>query len=109
MRFQTTLALGITAIIAFLLYKFFTNNTVQGLTAAAGTGIENAATGQLSATQSQEIIATNAAGIVAAGNGSVTQAQANAQAAQDFAAANDPNNGAPTYWDGVKAAFSEIF
>ena len=110
MRFQTILGVGVVAIIAYLLYYLFASKTVaagvqSAITSTTNT-FENAATGGLSDAQQADLINEEASGLVTASGGTMTPAQAKAQAQADLQAANA--SGAPTYWDGVKAAFSSL-
>lgn len=105
MRFQTILGVGVVAILAYLVYEFFSSKTVGAFGTAAANTIENAATGQLTQNQINGLVSSEANGLVTASGGTMTLAQATAIAQNDV----NNNSASPSYWDGVKAAFSELF
>jgi hypothetical protein len=108
MKFETILTLGVIGVVLYLvleLLKQFGVNpaTVQGAITATGNTVENAATGQLSNAQQSDLISQETSQLIALG---VDPTTAQAQATQDVNATLALPQ--PTYWDGVKAAFSYL-
>jgi len=107
MKYETIFTLGIVGVILYFIYKIISSPTTQAAITATGNALENASTGQLSQSQLDESAQQEAINIVHASGGTVSMQDALRQAQADQTLNQQSSH--ITYWDGVKAAFSDIF